>query len=288
MERFTPSWSKDSVRLIATPSMTAKSTFFYVQEAGYFKTEKDYFTERAHLNSYLVVYTLSGKGYLKYKDKNYTILPGQVFLIDCMEYHYYESDPEDLWEILWIHFNGATSRGYYEQFAKGGSPVAAANQDSSIPSIISSIIDTLRQKSIHAEQFSSKLIVDLLTELLFTNNNQDIFNLFIPDYIQSVMSYMDKHFNEKIRLDEMAKKFFVSKFLLAKEFKKYTGITPNEYLIGTRVNYAKELLQYSNYTVVQIAEMVGIDNVSHFINLFRNRVDMTPLDFRHEWKGTQK
>ena len=50
LERYSSSWSEDSIRFINTPGKTAKSIYFYVQEVGYFKTQPPYFTEREHLN----------------------------------------------------------------------------------------------------------------------------------------------------------------------------------------------------------------------------------------------
>ena len=61
MENASYDWSVDSIRIINTPSASAKMTFFYVQEMGYFKTVPPYFTERAGLTSYLILYTLTIK-----------------------------------------------------------------------------------------------------------------------------------------------------------------------------------------------------------------------------------
>jgi AraC-like DNA-binding protein len=36
--------------------------------------------------------------------------------------------------------------------------------------------------------------------------------------------------------------------------------------------------------VAEIAAIVGIDNTSHFIRLFKERVELTPLAFRKQWK----
>lgn len=283
-EKAVHAWSEDSIRLINTPSVTAKSTYFYVEEVGYFKTKSQYYTERENLNSYLIVFTLSGKGYLKYKGKEYTLLHNEAFFIDCMEYQYYETDNEDFWEILWVHFNGGASHGYYEEFAKSGSPVVTFAEDSSVVTIIKDLITTNQHKDLRAEIISSKLIMNLLTEMLLSTNLQASSIAFAPDYIKSNMKYMDKYFNEKLTLDDMAQKHAVSKFYFAKEFKKYTGFSPNEYLINSRINYAKELLKYSDYPVAEIALKVGIENVSHFINLFKDREDMTPLAFRKKWQ----
>ena len=67
LERFSSDWSEDSLRLIVTPSALAKSIYYYVQDTGYFKTSYPYFTERANLNSFLLVYTVSGQGLLRYQ-----------------------------------------------------------------------------------------------------------------------------------------------------------------------------------------------------------------------------
>lgn len=284
-ERAVLDWSEDSVRLIVTPSIAARSTFFYVQEIGYFKTNPKYLTEREHLNSYLVIFTLSGRGYLKYKGKSYTLMPNQAFFIDCMEYQYYETDKDNPWEFLWVHFNGATCRGYYKQFEKNNSPVITLDKNSVLPSIIYQLIEVHKQKDMRTEALSSKLLVNLLTELLLSANAQDQLSFYVPDYIRIVMKDMERRFNEKITLDEMARKYAVSKFHLAKEFKEYTGFTPNEYVINCRITYAKELLRYSDIPVADIAEKVGINNVSHFINLFKEREEMTPLSFRKNWRG---
>ena len=78
LERASYTWSEDSIRFINTPTQKARSKFFYVQEVGYFKTKPPYFTERQNLNSYLIVYTISGRGILKYGGRKYPVYPGQA------------------------------------------------------------------------------------------------------------------------------------------------------------------------------------------------------------------
>jgi len=263
----------------------AKSTYFYVEEVGYFKTRSNYFTERENLNSYLMVFVLSGKGYLKYKGKSYTLGKGQGFFIDCMEHQYYKSDATDPFEILWVHFNGGTSYGYYEQFSKNSSPICTFDKDTLVPSIIKQLILAHQEKNIRTEPLSSKLLVDLLTEFLFTINAHDSAETFLPEYIKEIMKDLDKNLMDKITLGMLAQKYSVSKFHLEKEFKKFTGISPNEYVISNRISLSKELLKYSSIPVSEIAFKIGIDNVSHFINLFKNREGVTPLAFRKKWQS---
>lgn len=271
------------MRLIATPSQHAKSTFFYVQEIGHFQTLPGYFTEREHLNSFLIVYTIAGTGYLKYRNQAYTLGPGQLFFIDCIEHQHYETDNQNLWEISWVHFNGVTSRGYFEQFIKGSEPVISLNAESKIPDMLEQLTQLHKQKDFRTEPLSSKILVDLLTELLITAYKPQPYTDTLPVFLPPIVDYLDRHYNEKIRLDHLAVLFAINKFHLAKEFKKFMGYSPNEYVIDLRINKAKEWLMYSKAPVEEIAVRVGIDNVSHFINLFKKRVEMTPLAFRKKW-----
>jgi hypothetical protein len=73
----------ESVWLTVTPSQTAKNSVLYVQELGDFIAHGGYYTRREGLASYLIKYTLSGEGLLDYRGQTYTILPDQLFWIDC-------------------------------------------------------------------------------------------------------------------------------------------------------------------------------------------------------------
>lgn len=70
LERGAHVWSDDSIRMILTPSRTAKSLYLYTQEVGYFKTEYPYYSERQNLNSFLIIYTVSGQGSLDYEGQH--------------------------------------------------------------------------------------------------------------------------------------------------------------------------------------------------------------------------
>jgi glyoxylate utilization-related uncharacterized protein len=74
-------WTEDSVRLIATPSGLAKSAFFYVQEIGHFYAREHYYTEREHVQSFLMVYTIQGGGKLSYRGETHSLRAGQVFFL---------------------------------------------------------------------------------------------------------------------------------------------------------------------------------------------------------------
>jgi len=277
-------WTEDSVRLIATPSSFARSALYYVQEVGHFRTLSSYFTERECLDSYLVVYTASGAGSLTYKNKTYALRPRQVFFINCMEYQRYASVPGEPWEILWVHLNGQSVRAYYDSYASEGESVRTLAADSAVPELLRGLVDLHRVRSKRAELLASQALVGLLTELLLSGSESEFAGMELPSPVADTVRRIEKRFSEKLSLEKLARLANMNKYHLAKLFKRHTGFSPGEYIIHARVTRAKELLRYSELTVAEISEQVGVDNVSHFINLFRNRVGQTPLVFRRSWQ----
>ncbi|MGO4371932.1 helix-turn-helix domain-containing protein [Paenibacillus sp. MCAF20] len=283
-ERSYPAWSDNSVRLFATPSAFAKESLFYVQEIGYFETLERYFTEREQLESYLLVYTLAGSGRLTYRGTTYPLMAKQLFFIDCMDYQHYATEQGQSWDMLWVHFNGSAVRAYYEQFALSSEPVLKLQPDTPVPALLRQLLELHARKSFRTELVGSQLITELLTELVLTAQQLELPYADIPSYIGEITQWMDEHFAERMSLTELAAEHAVSKYYLAKQFKRYTGFSPNEYLINTRITRAKELIKYSDMPIAEIAVQIGIDNVSHFISLFKDRVEQTPLVYRKKWR----
>ena len=283
LERASFNWSEDSIRFINTPSPKAKSTFFYMQEAGYFKTTPPYFTERAGLPSFLIVCTLSGKGLLHYGNKEYSLSEGKCFFINCINHHDYATPPDEHWEFLWVHFYGSSSIGYYREFEQNGFQILNILNKSHFEDLLWQIIRINQKKLISRELLTSQLILSLITELLLLQPTGMYDDSRLPNYISGCIKYIDTHFQEELSLSLLAEKQHISKYYLSREFKRYLGITLQDYLIGTRITYAKEQLKYTGASISDIAASCGIPNVSHFIHLFKTRENLTPLAWRKQW-----
>lgn len=284
-ERASYTWSEDSIRLIVTASDMAKAMLFYTQEVGYFKTKPPYFTERMNLNSFLVLFTVSGKGILTYDGKQYEVPGGTCFLIDCKKHHHYKTEENDHWEILWLHFNGTLAVQYYQEFIKNGFQILEVRNSFFMESTLRRIIALNQKKDAATELVVSDLITHILTGLMVQNQDNHTNRKYIPDYIRDIAVTIEKEFAGNLTLDLFADKYHRSKFGISKEFKRYMGISLNEYHINVRISSAKALLRDSDLSVNEIAFEIGMNHVSHFINLFKARENMTPLQYRKEWLG---
>lgn len=306
LEKVSLAWSKDSVRIINTPSAVAREMFFYIQECGSFRTRQSYFTERAGLDSFLLIFTLAGEGVIRFPDRKtdneYHVHSGDCFLLDCMEHHYYTGADNDSigensnikhggWDFLWIHFNGNNSRGYFEQICPEGSAEVCVHDKTLLEKRMRQVINDTSMRLDYLEAEINALICSILCQMItdrisaqadgYTGGKR-----FFPEYVINAMKYMDKRFaDEELDLVRISTNAGVSRFHLAREFRRCTGSTMHGYLIATRLSYAKELLKYSDRTVSDISQACGMENVSHFIEVFRKKETMTPLQYRKEWQS---
>ncbi|WP_164977980.1 response regulator transcription factor [Geobacillus sp. PK12] len=97
--------------------------------------------------------------------------------------------------------------------------------------------------------------------------------------MKRIIDFVDKHYNENLRLENLAELFHYNSAYLGKLFKNYTGEYFNTYLDKVRIHHAKRLL-LEGYKVYEVAEQVGYANVDYFHKKFRKYTGMSPAQFR--------
>ncbi len=98
-------------------------------------------------------------------------------------------------------------------------------------------------------------------------------------YISDVLVSIADNCEQEMTVEGLAKQFFVSRAKLAVDFKEYTGMTVKQYILLTRINHAKHLLNTEDMTLSQVAMRCGFCDDSHFINTFRRFEGITPKEY---------
>ena len=68
--------------------------------------------------------------------------------------------------------------------------------------------------------------------------------------------------------------------LVARAFKRSTGMAPYQYLTVRRIDRARDLLLYTNLPLADVAACAGFADQSHFTKVFRRIADFSPGHFR--------
>ncbi|WP_426152399.1 helix-turn-helix transcriptional regulator [Pseudomonas sp. DC3000-4b1] len=85
----------------------------------------------------------------------------------------------------------------------------------------------------------------------------------------------------RLSIAQVAKACALSRSHFSRAFKKNTGVSPRDWLLGARVERAKELLATSPLPIAQIGEECGFADQSHFTRTFSRLAGSTPLNWRH-------
>ena len=101
-------------------------------------------------------------------------------------------------------------------------------------------------------------------------------------YINDCKEYIYSHIKERITIESLAEEFDVSASYFSRLFKKETGVSVSEYIRDQKIEIAKDLLRFSNYSMIEIANRLSFSSQSHFIQLFREKVGVTPKKYRDE------
>lgn len=283
-DQFPPSYLEGSKRLLHTPSTVAKEGFFYVQETGYLKLKESPQSKPKQFDSYLIAYVLSGEGTLEYQNERYHLSENSYLFINCQSTYKLQSCATNPWELLWVHFHGATSSTYYAHYASQYAPVFKNAQSHAIQETLHTLLKYNEDQDLYTEVHSSKLIMDLLTLLLLANNQKrDTLNSELIDKLKSVKTYLDNHFTEKIVLDYLAQHFFISKYHLCHAFKEYYGMTINQYIMSLRLSMVKRLLRFSESPIHEISQMCGFYDSSYLNRCFKATEGISLNNYRKKW-----
>ena len=127
-----------------------------------------------------------------------------------------------------------------------------------------------------------KLLVGLLiVELLKKPNNIEIYSEDNYDSLMiiEVLNYIDENY-ATASLFEIADRLKQPNYKISKLIKKQTNMTFKELLQEKRLNKAKQLLNETDISVVEIISLVGYENLTYFYKIFKEKYGYTPKEFK--------
>ena len=98
--------------------------------------------------------------------------------------------------------------------------------------------------------------------------------------IRDCIRYIEEHYPEEIRLDNLADRAYLSPEYFSKVFKRLTSQTPIEFINSVRLDKAKQLLASSALPVTDIAYRTGFHDSNYFSRQFKKSTGLTPGDYR--------
>ncbi|MDD3113420.1 MAG: AraC family transcriptional regulator [Candidatus Izemoplasmatales bacterium] len=94
-----------------------------------------------------------------------------------------------------------------------------------------------------------------------------------------IIAYIDNHITEQISVADMAKIANLNETYFTHAFNKIIGITPIQYVINKKINYAMTLLNSGGHLVRDVAYQLGFKDEFYFSRLFKKKTGISPSKF---------
>ena len=131
------------------------------------------------------------------------------------------------------------------------------------------------------------ILAGLLFKILFfsaTKRNTYVEQPFVDKRISSIVQYINKNFAQISSIEEIASRFFLSKYYLCHMFKASLGVPLITYLHTIRIKAACEMIESGNYKITEIATKCGFNTTPYFCKVFKDEKGLTPSEYKRSYK----
>lgn len=110
------------------------------------------------------------------------------------------------------------------------------------------------------QNLHEEMVIDY-TERMRREIRKDV----ISKHVSDCKDYIYFHVKERITVEQLASEFVISASYLSRLFKKEVGVSVSTYVKNKKIEVAKDLLKFSDYSMIEIANHLSFSSQSHFI-----------------------
>lgn len=239
------------------------------------------YTETHSHSAYEMHFILSGRADYEYNGKAASIHTNEALFIPPEVLHKYTGCSKDMLKFS-ITFSLGKAGLSSEIFNDIAAQLLTLSDD--VTDNINSILKYSDKKDFFAPGIISGRILEIIysvcgslkIKLPQTDDNK------IPARVLVAKEYIDNNKHRIIKCEDVAKECCLSSKQLNRIFKSCTGSSVFEYIISSKIKYAKKLLSQKEYSIKEISFMLGFENECIFVSYFKRHCDMPPGAFRKQ------
>jgi AraC-like DNA-binding protein len=198
------------------------------------------------------------------------------------EWHRYKPNEETGWDELWIGFKGDIIRNLVEKtFFKPEKPLLNIGINEKVINLFTEALEKTKDEKPGYQPLVAGVVLHLLGTI-HSKLKEGIFEQ--EDIVENIVNrsriILRTKLDQKISIEQVAEELQVSYSWYRKAFKKYTGISPGQYLLQLKIESAKKLLSDPSKSIKEIAFALNFESSFYFSNLFKEKTGMSPGAFR--------
>ncbi|MDA3927215.1 MAG: AraC family transcriptional regulator [Kiritimatiellae bacterium] len=259
---------------------------------SHYKKARKSTTEHVHPGCLEVSFCQRGSLVFESAGHTFDFLPGKIFVSQPDEWHRLRTNPKGL-VMYWLFFRFPAEggcllglppdesrwldqalRSFAHRLFDGTARVRQAFQRFFM------FYDTLPAGTAHRRLELKNTAMELLLALIEASEIQS--RESHADRIEPLLMEMQAHPELPFHIDDLARKCSLSASALTTLFKQTTGLPPHAFLLGCRIKRAKEMLDITGTSILQISSKLGFSSSQHFATHFKKETGLTPSEFRRE------
>ncbi|MBS1509934.1 MAG: AraC family transcriptional regulator [Bacteroidetes bacterium] len=159
------------------------------------------------------------------------------------------------------------------------------DNDTEVTGLINKLIrvcsGTDKAKDIFADLNLKELLIRLVQSQYLQQVSVEIADATNHNRQHYVLHYIHEHLTEKIAVDKLCRKAYLSRNMFFTWFKEQFGITPLEYINRERIKLAKQLLADKRNNITNVGMQCGFSDVNYFVRLFKKMEGITPGQYQN-------
>lgn len=255
-----------------------KSSPFHGELVGFSHCDGTYYQARKESDVTVLEYITEGTGTVKVNGTVYTAKKGDVYLLPLYTNHIYYSSGSDPWKKYFINIRGKLPSELINQY---NLQLQYIFHNSNTEDLFLELYNCAKSdidEGLRQELFTS-LVHRIFIRLRYCANQH-----FTADDAALIKNIIDNSPNKIYSISELAGKINRSKDFVIKTFQRRYGITPHAYTVTFKIETAKMLLIETDLRIEEIAFSLGYQNSEHFSTQFKKHCNMSPSNYRSQYK----
>lgn len=233
------------------------------------------------LQEYQLNYITRGSGVYENKYGKFTVKEGSVLIVFPNEWHRYRPNLSSGWTEHYVGFNGTIAKELFRnKIFSPLRPVLNCGIKEELIDTYLKIYDLVEKERPGFQQVASGMVVKLLGYVVSIQKRKEFSGKHIAQIIEKVRFSMRQDVGQVVTMEDLAAEHHVGYSYFRKMFKKYTGVSPAQYLLQLKIIRAKELLLSTDKSIKEISLELGFQTIHYFSLMFKKKVGMSPAAFR--------
>lgn len=253
-----------------------------VTDAGYFPAAAGHRRIRNQgTPETIVILCVSGVGVVRMRGESHTLAPGACVTIPSLEPHEYLASLDDPWTIWWMHVRGSDVAELTGSLLDIPRPVTRLRAVEGVVALFDELVGSLERRLSPAHLLAASGVAwHLLTRIAADS--------ILPadgSPLERAMRFLEARVDGNIQVAELASMVGMSPSHLSALFRRATGGGPGAFHTSLKMARARNLLDTTTLSVMEIAAATGYSDPLYFSRHFRRVHGVSPSTYRAQHKG---